>query len=194
MRHGGKLLVGVFAVVAAMAAGCTERADPLAPVPSQPEAGLLGLRLDLPLTSLLRVSVLGRPVPLTTAETAGATIGSHGGSIRLPESGLTVVVPAGALDRNVDIKVTALPGNDVAYTFEPHGLVFKSPIRVEQDAGLTTLLGNLLFPRVRGAYFETPPVDGTATVKEFRPTIVDLLRGRIIFTVQNFPGYLLSVG
>jgi hypothetical protein len=194
MRHRGKLLIGVFTILATLATGCSERADPVAPAVTQPEAGLLGLRLDLPLTSLLQVSVLGRHVPLTTTETAGATIGSGGGTIRLPRSGLTVVVPRGALDRSMNIRVTAPAGKNVTYEFEPHGLVFRKAIRVEQDAGLTSLVTNLLFPRIRGAYFEGAPTGDTATVKEFRPTWVDLLRGRIIFTVEHFSGYLLAIG
>ena len=132
-----------------------------------------------------RVSPMRYAVAASLIMGAGIGLGYwlRGGSDATPAPSVATVTPA---------QDSAI--RNVTYEFEPHGLVFQKAIRVEQDAGLTSLVTNLLFPRIRGAYFEGEPSGSTATVKEFRPTFVDLLRGRIIFTVEHFSGYLLAIG
>ena len=97
------------------------------------------------------------------------------------------------------ITVTALKGDEVAYTFQPHGLRFREPVRIEQEFRGTTAEGNRsLLEGVEGAYFpsvaDLDVANGVASVLEFRPTSVDVTGSKIKFTVDHFSGYLIASG
>jgi hypothetical protein len=89
----------------------------------------------------------------------------------------------------------AVPGTPVAYLFQPHGLVFDNAPVITQDLRGTqafedpSILGDL-----EGAYFpDATFLDGpTATVRETRPTSVDLTGWKMRFNVQHFSGYTAS--
>jgi hypothetical protein len=78
----------------------------------------------------------------TTGTTATAVIGAGGGSVEA--GGVTVTIPAGALDGDTEIGVAEVSGiadadfatpSGTAYAFTPHGAVFAEPvtIRIPQD-------------------------------------------------------------
>lgn len=144
-------------------------------------------------TSLL-TSVLQRTVPLTRDYTASATIGSTGGSIRIPEAGFTITFPAGAVSTPTAIRATALRGSSVAYRLEPHGLVFGNAPTITQDLSLTGAVARLLDTGYQGGYFtdESTLASGVVQVLETRPATFDLLRLRMSFTVQHFSGYAVT--
>ena len=124
----GAAVVGVFLFFA----GCTD-APTTPPVQvDEPDFGILG-SIDDAASSLLDltgqdVAVLERSRPLDSDEVVSETIGYGGGIIRLPESGLTVFVPWGAVRAPTRITVTAPAGDLVGYHFEPHGLEFRRPV------------------------------------------------------------------
>lgn len=64
---------------------------------------------------------------------ASATITPEGGSLAIPEAGLVLYFPGGAVSESVEVTATALKGNRVVYDFQPHGLVFHTPIYVAQQ-------------------------------------------------------------
>jgi hypothetical protein len=176
-------------------AGCSDRAPvaPSAPPPSQ----LLGLPI---LSSSKEVTVMQRAAPLANDISTGAWIGPLGGSLRIPEAGLSVTVPPGAVLSRTYFSATALKGNLVAYEFGPHGKKFLVPLIMNQSTnGLNLLDGltNTLFP-IQAAYFPSRDgIDlesGTATVTELLPVKLDLGLGNITFTVGHFSGYLLASG
>lgn len=204
-------LLSVLAASAAISSGCGEGAAPVGPV-EQPSHGLvIDLVDDLVvsttstvLQTAMPVNVLQRTSPLPRDITVSAAIGKSGGTIEIREAGLRFVVPSNALvppsrQKTVTITVTALKGDDVAYTFQPHGLQFREPVRIEQEFKGTTAEGNRsLLEGVEGAYFPSvtglDPVSGIASVLEFRPTSVDVTGSRIKFTVDHFSGYLIASG
>jgi len=168
---------------------CTGAADaPVAPVETRgPSHGLVGGLLQLPL--------LQRLVPLGQSYTATSTIGTAGGSIAIPRAGVTITFPAGAVAAPTSITVTALAGSNVAYEFEPHGLVFQNPPVITQELGLTQLANNLLLaPSLEGAYYASPAqlAGGSAVVQEEIPASVDLLRLRLTFPIRHFSGYAVT--
>lgn len=147
------------------------------------------------LSGLLQLDVLQRLLPLGQSYSASATIGSAGGSIRIPAAGVTVTFPAGAVAAPVNVRVTAPAGSNVAYTFEPHGLTFQKPVTVSQELGLTQAVQNLLLaPSLEGAYFadDAQLGDGTAVVQEEIPATFDLLRLRTTFPIRHFSGYAVA--
>ncbi|MEW5928858.1 MAG: hypothetical protein AB1941_15460 [Gemmatimonadota bacterium] len=196
-------LWSVLAFSAALAYGCGEGAAPVGPA-DQVAGSLLGQVTGTVLQTAMPVNVLQRTSPLTRDITASAEIGKNGGTIEIREAGLKFVVPSNALvppsrQKTVTITVTALRGDEVAYTFQPHGLRFREPVRIEQEFKGTTAEGNRsLLEGVEGAYFpsvaDLDAVQGVASVLEFRPTSVDVTGSKIRFTVDHFSGYLIASG
>jgi hypothetical protein len=171
------------------AASCSS--DATAPAPAVPAAG--------PSASLvgdLLVSVLQRSSPLSQDYSATATIGTAGGTIRIPQAGFSITFPQGAVGEPVSIRATALAGRNVAYRFEPHGLVFlKEPV-IRQELGLTEALSRLLLGDLAGGYVpdESQLGAGAATVTETRPAQLDLLGLRMSFSIRHFSAYVASSG
>ncbi len=150
-------LWSVLAASAVVSAGCGEIAAPEAP--EQPAYGLLGGLIDglvddlvvsttsTLLETVMPVNVLQRTSPLSRDVSVSADIGKSGGTIEIREAGLKFVVPSNALvppssKKTVTITITALKGDEVAYTFQPHGLRFREPVRIEQTFKGTTAEGN----------------------------------------------------
>jgi hypothetical protein len=175
------------AAVAAVVAACDM---PTAPPQAQRMAGLRGARLDAPVTA----DVLQRTAPLPAALSASATIGPQGGRLVIPEAGVSVRFPAGAVSTPVTITVTALAGANVAYSFAPEGLVFANSPVISQDLKNTTAFGNpSLSAGLEGGYFLESELSGTqALVRESRPTTVYMHGARARWTVEHFSGYLLT--
>jgi hypothetical protein len=208
-------LWSVLAATAAFSYGCGEGAAPVGPV-EQPSHGLVNdlvgdLAGDLVvsttstvLETVMPVTVLQRTSPLTRDVSVTAEIGKSGGTIEIREAGLKFIVPSNALvppssKKTVTITVTALKGDEVAYTFQPHGLRFREPVRIEQSFRGTTAEGNRsLLEGVEGAYFpsvaDLDVASGVASVLELRPTSVDVTGSKIKFTVDHFSGYLIASG
>lgn len=184
-RFGARLL-SIF-----LLAGCARDAaspvEPTAIVPATPSPALFGL---LPVRGVTRAQPLANDITVT------AVIGKAGGKIAIPEAGLTLVVPANAVEANTTFKATAIAGNLVAYEFEPHGTTFAVPLQFTQDLRKTSLLGALTTPLMDGAYFtdrsKLLPTTGIAFVSELRPVVVNLLKSQASFPIDHFSGYLIS--
>lgn len=195
---------GLLAATLALAAGC---ADAPGGSPLAAESAALEGRYE-PLVGLgaaeagKRVDVLRRGKPLRHRITVSGALGARGGTLPIPEAGVWVVFPAGSVPladgETVRVSVTALPGERVAYLFEPHGLRFAQPVWIYQDVRKTEAFRRpAQLSAVRGAYFPDASflgTDGTALVEEIRSTEVDGLGGMIRFPVDHFSGYLVTSG
>ena len=188
----GVLVTGLVLAVA----GCDTPTAPEPAVSDEPELGLLpgltgALRPDRPVEVLERTEALEQDFSVTQ------TIGRRGGVIRIPEAGLTVIVPRYALYRDTEITVTAPAGDLVGYHFAPHGLQFRRPITVRQDLSGTeaTFLGNLLSGGLKGAYFQG---DLQPRVSALEILDIDLLDVRLLdllfaqFRTDHFSGYVIA--
>lgn len=189
----GVILTGLVLTVV----GCDTPTGPeqLA-VADEPELGLLGgltglLRPDRPVAVLERTEALERDLTVTES------IGRNGGVIRIPEAGLTVIVPRWAVLRDTEITVTAPAGDLVGYHFEPHGLEFRRPLVVRQDLSKTeaSLLDNLLGGGLKAAYFQG---DLQPRVQALEILDIDLLDFRLSdllyaqFRIDHFSGYVIA--
>lgn len=190
--HRIRSLTGAVAISALLLiAGCTD--IPTAPTDTavEPSYGLIGDLLDTTdelLDDLVgqEVSVLERSTPLAQDEVVTETIGYWGGTIRLPEAGLTVTVPWGALRERTEITVTAPAGDLVGYHFEPHGLEFRRPVTVAQDLSLAQLLS---LDGLFAAYFEG---ELETQVTALEAIELWLLRSLGIFRIDHFSGYVIA--
>jgi hypothetical protein len=184
-------------------AGCRDAAAPapVAPINAgQPEA-LLGLNLPL-VDNLLgagdTVVVLQRLQPLPSNITATKIIGSGGGTLSLPEAGLTITVPAGAVAYPTVFSATALAGRAVAYEFGPHGTKFAKPLTMTQDLRLSYADSRLVsYMHFHAGYFSssTSLIDNLlrAIVSELLPASTDADNMVVRFNVSHFSGYLIAM-
>lgn len=167
--------------------------EPLAPPPVAPPAAasqsLTGI-LGSPVT----IQPLQRTTPLAKSYSSSAYIGILGGTITIPNAGVTVVVPALALPSRTLITVTAMAGSNVAYEFAPHGIKFPVPLVVVQNLTNTQAqTGGLVNPlSLKAGYF--PNSNNVSSVTELLNVNVNLLNQTAIFTVWHFSGYILAGG
>jgi hypothetical protein len=146
--------------------------------------------------------VLQRTTPLPADLTGSATIGPKGGEIAIAEAGVKVVIPSGALTNSTLITMTALKGTHVAYDFQPHGLIFLKPVKVQQEivgtgaTGIAALLNGM-----HGVYFEKldlSTVNGNQELPDGKETQLGYFETRdrtsIKFFIGHFSGYLVSCG
>jgi hypothetical protein len=129
------------------------------------------------------------------------TIGPSGGVITIPQTGLTVVFPAGALTKPVDIKITADP-RYVAYRMEPSGTRFLKDVTVTQLLSATELFGRPLQSGLYAAYIADDGISlsGKLPVLEIEPshTIFSALQPFVpdaqVWVIRHFSRYILASG
>jgi hypothetical protein len=184
-----------------------------APSALAPNANLLGGILQLPGTLVQAVTttvsdllfpVVQRKVALDAPITVSRTIGRAGGSISIPEAGLTITFSRGALQRNTEISVTADAGRAISYEFGPHGTQFAAPVTIQQDMSMTTLADHPeAASSIRGGYTAHGLDDiirgllaRVAEVLDATTSIVTGSDGQqhlgtTSFVVKHFSGYIL---
>ena len=198
MRNGVRALIGLATVTGVLGTACSDSAtSPPATAPvfaenTATDANLLGL------LGTVTNTLLATPVHRSTALDADVSWSFVAGPLGAKSSnskvGLTVRVPAGALDRTVTITVTALKGTAVAYRFDPHLKFDKSVTLTQSLSGLEYSLLDAMY----GAHFEgdSPEYtsDGDALVTEVVGATLNLLTNSVSFGVRHFSGWILASG
>jgi hypothetical protein len=139
-----------------------------------------------------------REVPLSQDRTWSFDVGPDGDVFRDGATGLTVVVPPGAVASTTQITVIALKGAPLAYRFEPHGLQFAVPIQLVQSLRGLNVKSNLLgVPPLFGGYFAddsltTDSVTGATRVLEVLPILIDVQSRAAVLDVRHFSGYTVA--
>jgi hypothetical protein len=202
-RFAPRILTTIAAGTLLIVAGCR---DSIAPAPVAPNTNgqpeqLLGLNIPL-IDNLLgtgdTVIVLQRATPLPSSITATKVIGRDGGTLSLPDAGLTINVPAGAVSYPTTFSVTALAGRPVAYEFGPHGSKFAKPLTMTQDLRVTYLnQASLRYLHFHAGYFtsSTNLIDFLlrAVVSELLPASASATDMSVRFNVSHFSGYLVAI-
>lgn len=151
--------------------------------------------------SALRLRAVSWKQPLDVPVAVSQTIDQSGGTISIPQTGLTVEFPAGAVSSPVTITVTA-DQQYVAYKMEPAGTQFEKDVRVTQLLNTTSVSGLSLGSALYAAYIADDGVDlsGLLSVLEIRPstTIFSLLSPLVpqseVWTIRHFSRYILASG
>jgi len=133
--------------------------------------------------------------------TVSKTIDQSGGTISIPETGLTLSFPAGAVDAPIAITVTADP-QYVAYRMEPTGTQFLKGVTATQLLSTTTLSGSHLRSQLYAAYIadDSVTLSGKVPVLEIEPgtTIFSVLSPSLpqahVWTIRHFSRYILASG
>jgi hypothetical protein len=165
---------------------------------SAPSAGsshdLLGGLLGTVTNTLgLTVHGLQRKTPLAAPITVTKTIGWEGGYLSIPEAGVSVVVPTGALSSPTEITMTARAGSMLAYDFAPHGITFARPLVFTQSLRGTNAG---LLSTIRLGYYSDPSLLGstTAVVSELINGVLSWLTGTFTAPIRHFSGYIVLCG
>ncbi len=142
------------------------------------------------------IQPVSREIALTVNDTFSFDVGPLGVFVRHPSTGLTILVPAGAVAAPTHITVTALKGASLAYRFEPHGLRFAIPIQLTQSLRGIRLKQPLSVPQLFAGYFanDSLPIDatGNARVIEILPVQVDVKDRSALFEIRHFSGYTVA--
>ncbi|MEO7996521.1 MAG: hypothetical protein ABI852_03700 [Gemmatimonadaceae bacterium] len=169
--------------------------SPIAPVSSGYKT--IKTSIDGTLKTLYPMTPLERDVAITSPITRSFTFDRSGGKIEIKETGLRVDVPSGAIPgSSLTITVTALPGRDLAYDFQPHGTVFLKPLSFQQSLDRTSWDKLDFKGTVLGGYFadvsQLDLLDGLALLDELFPVTFDSKNVR--FDIKHFSGYMVSSG
>jgi hypothetical protein len=158
--------------------------------PDAPSASLLGA-----LTSLLSVDGLQRTTPLAAPITVSKAVGVDGGTLAIPEAGVTVTVPRGALAQTTTITMTARAGTVIAYDFAPHGITFAKPLVFQQQLGGTNA-SLLTAPLLQlGYYSDASLLTKTgALVSELLGGTLNLVTWTFTAPISHFSGYIVCSG
>jgi hypothetical protein len=189
-------LSSLFAAVALFAAaGCGGTDNPTSPSaaaarPVPTETAHHSLLFSSP----VNVKPLQRTTPLAAPITVSKYIGILGGTIAIPQAGLSVVVPPLAVTSTKLFKITALAGSNVAYTFEPHGTNFTLPLVATQSLKNTQAqAGGLIDPLSLSVGYFTDD-NNVNLVSELLTVGVNLLNQTSVVTLWHFSGYMWSTG
>lgn len=149
------------------------------------------------------VQALLRLTPLVNSVTHTAVISSNGGKISLPEADFELQIPSGAFNgTSMTFTVTAYAGSTIAYDFQPHGVVFRKPLKAVQRLDHTNWgaqrLPNGYFPSLAGAYFSDTAKfnlsSGWGIVDEFMSTNLSDGGKTVSWEVPHFSGYIVASG
>jgi ZU5 domain len=186
--------LAAIALSALVLASCSTDAPTAVPhlqqsPPQESSQDLLGL------SSLLGVNGLQRTKALAAPITVSKLIGPDGGTLTIPEAGVTVTVPRGALAATTNITMTARAGTLVAYDFAPHGITFAKPLVFSQKLTGTnaTLLSAPLLKL--GYYADSSLLTQTGgLVSELLGGVVNTLSWTFTSSIPHFSGYMVSCG
>lgn len=194
MRFALRRLVAVVLGAAALTSCGADRSTGLPrleqPTPDAPATTLVGA-----LTSLVSMNGLQRTTALPAPITVSKAIGADGGTLAIPEAGVTVTIPRGALATTTTVTMTARAGTLAAYDFAPHGLTFAKPLVFTQKLSGTNA-SLLTAPLLQlGYYSDASLLTKTgALVSELLSGTVDALTRTFTSSIPHFSGYIVTCG
>jgi hypothetical protein len=169
-------------------AGCATDSTTAPPVvPTQASPALLG--------TLLTKHAVNWKWEYKNDITVSATIDASGGTITMPGSGFTLVVPPKAVTKAVKFSVTAVKGKIVAFEFAPHGMKFPVALIAKQNLDYTSwnyLQGVLLqagYFSDRTSLFQDA---GLVLVSETISGTTSLLTHEFTWPIKHFSGYAVA--
>ena len=146
-------------------------------------------------TMLTSVPGLQRNTPLPVSITVQKSIGAAGGYLSIPQAGVTLSVPAGALAAPLTITMTARAGSLVAYDFAPHGTVFAKPLAFVQSLTATNVTPLTAALLQLGYYSDPNNLNSQgALVDELRSGTLSTLKTSFTSSIPHFSGYMVAVG
>lgn len=139
--------------------------------------------------------------PFKDVISVSKTIDQSGGSISIPETGLTVSFPAGAVTGPITITITS-DKKYVAYKMEPTGTRFLKDVTVTQLLNTTSIFGVPLRNQLYAAYIadDNLKLSGMVPALEIEPSttifspLSALLPQAQVWIIRHFSRYMLASG
>jgi len=126
------------------------------------------------------------------------TIDQSGGVLTVPETGLTMEFPAGAVSGPITITVTA-DQKYVAYKMDPAGTQFLKDVTVTQSLSNTTISGQPLQSQIYATYIadDSVSLSGRVPVLEIEPSKTvfypnSSLPQAHVWIIRHFSRYMLA--
>ena len=116
------------------------------------------------------------------------SIGRNGGVVAA--NGVMLVIPAGALDRSVEITLTVPQGDLLAVELEPHGLAFRRPAYLAFTLQNTDYDADDASQKLTGAYHQDGVGASVFTPREVMP--LHMKDGLATFGVWHFSDYAVG--
>jgi hypothetical protein len=191
-------ILGAFVIASCSDAGLSSPTAPADAIASRSsEAALKGSTTDASHTEL---RALWWDKKHKNQVRVSKMIGQLGGTISIPETGLTMVFPAGAVANPLQITVTA-DEDYVAYKMDPAGTTFLQDVVVTQSLVSTELKGQTLRSQLFAAYIadDRLKLSGKVPVLEIEPshTIFSTI-SRVpiaqVWIIRHFSRYMLASG
>jgi hypothetical protein len=126
------------------------------------------------------------------------TIDQSGGTISIPETGLTLSFPAGAVTGPLTITITS-DDKYVAYKMEPTGTRFLKDVTATQLLNTTSIFGEPLRDQLYAAYIadDNVKLSGKVPALEIEPSTTifsALLPQAHVWIIRHFSRYMLASG
>ena len=190
--------IGRISLVAGVAllSACSSDSTSL---PSAPGATLsrahVGGKPSATATTKTLVGGAQRTSGLASSITVTQAVGVDGGTLSIPQAGVTVTVPAGALTATTLISMTARAGKVISYDFAPHGTTFAKPLVFTQMLAGTNV-SPLVAPLLELGYYadENDLTLLGGAVTELRAGSFNLLNGSFTSSIWHFSGYMVACG
>lgn len=181
----------------ALSASCASESSTLPTVPNAAfsKAPVQNLLSPATATALTLATGAQRTSALPASLTVTQAIGVAGGTLSIPQAGVTITVPAGALAGTTILSMTARVGTVVAYDFAPHGTTFAKPVVFTQTFGGTNVSPALAAMLTLG-YYADPSYLTTVggSVSEFISGTANLVNGSFTANISHFSGYMVACG
>ena len=169
-------------------------------LPSAPSATFSNAPVKSPLSATTAALTLTKGAQRTSALPSNLTvtqaIGVDGGTLSIPQAGVTITVPAGALAATTLISMTARGGAIIAYDFAPHGTTFAKPVVFTQTLAGTNVSAAALAPLLTLGYYADPSFLTTlgGSVSEFISGSSNPANGSFTASISHFSGYMVACG
>ena len=208
MRRSGlvrslAVVVGAFVIASCSEAGISA---PIAPAetiaaPASAQFGAQGLIGAVTDVTHLKLKALWWKNNHQKIVTVSQTIDQWGGTISIPETGLTLSFPRGAVTNPIKITVTS-DDKYVAYKMEPSGTTFLEDVTVTQLLAPTAVSGAPLRSQLYAAYIADDKLKLSGIVKaleiEVSTTIFSHNSPRLpeaqVWVIRHFSRYMLASG
>jgi hypothetical protein len=198
-------VVGVFLLASCAETGIsgpTEPAEPAAlAAPATAQFGIQDFIGHVEDAAHLRLKAVWWKNTHQKAVRVSKTIDPSGGIISIPETGLTLLFPAGAVAAPIRITVTS-DDDYVAYKMEPSGTKFLKDVIATQSLAATALSGAPLRNQLYAAYISDDRLNLAGIIKalEIEPSLTIFsphwprLPEAHVWVIRHFSRYILASG
>jgi hypothetical protein len=197
------VVAGAFIIASCSEAGISAPSTTQQTIAAAPSAQSAAERLVAPVTDprKLELKALWWSKQHKDVIKVSKSIDQSGGTISIPETGLTLSFPAGAVSAPITITITS-DERYVAYKMEPTGTRFLKDVTATQLLNTTSIFGSPLRSQLYAAYIadDNVKLSGKVPVLEIEPstTIFSVLSSLLpqahVWTIRHFSRYMLASG